>query len=202
MNQLSDSFRALASRVQITVCRIILHLADREVAPLLGILSAKAREAAEAGENLDVIGAGLSEICHSLLQADLYWLSATNESNTFWNEDEAADYVDELFTDSTQRYLSEIIISSQVDYTEDEFLTIPITENLVVMITVAFEGRVKTLETELTEPQTLRMGLIALINLHHQRRLRAIQVHFLPTQFGEELALDHVLLNFPELLPL
>ena len=37
-----------------------------------------------------------------------YWQSAGNEGDVVWDEGEAGDYVNELFTDSAQRYLSEI----------------------------------------------------------------------------------------------
>jgi uncharacterized membrane protein len=85
---------------------------------------------------------------------------------------------------------------------EDEPLTLPITSNLVVMITVAFTGEVADLETNLADREALEYGLKALINLHYQHRLEAIQVHFSPAQLGDELTSEQVLLNFPELVPI
>jgi uncharacterized membrane protein len=70
------------------------------------------------------------------------------------------------------------------------------------MITVAFEGENPDLETDLANMEALEIGLKALINLHYQKRLRAIQVHFSPAKLGDELTSDQVLLNFPELIPL
>jgi uncharacterized membrane protein len=70
------------------------------------------------------------------------------------------------------------------------------------MITVAYEGEVPELETDLASLGTLKAGLKALINLHYQERLQAIQVHFSPAQLGDELTNDQLLLNFPELIPL
>jgi len=119
--------------------------------------------------------------------------------DVFWNEGEAGDYVNELFTDSAARYLSESV-SGEVG--ENEPLTLPVTDNLVVMITIAFEGESAALETSLADREALEDGLKSIINLHYQGRLRAIQVHFSPAQLGDELTNEQLLLNFPELLPL
>lgn len=78
----------------------------------------------------------------------------------------------------------------------------PITHNLIVMITVAYEGEVPQLETDLANLPALKTGLKALINLHYQGRLQAVQVHFSPAQLGDELTDDQLLQNFPELIPL
>jgi uncharacterized membrane protein len=85
---------------------------------------------------------------------------------------------------------------------EKEPLTLPVTDNLVVMITIAFEGESAALETSLADREVLEDGLKSIINLHYQGRLRAIQVHFSPAQLGDELTNEQLLLNFPELLPL
>ena len=140
------------------------------------------------------------EICQSLLQNDLYWKAAGNEGDVFWNESEAGDFVTQLFTDSAQRYRSALL--SMDDRSPSADLSIPITQNLVVMLTVAFEGEVPELETDLSNLNALKAGLKALINLHYQDRLRAIQVHFSPARLGDELTSDQVLANFPELIPL
>ena len=145
------------------------------------------------------MGEGLVEICQNLLQMNLYWFSVANEGDVFWNEGEAGDYVNELFTDSAARYLSESV-SGEVG--EKEPLTLPVTDNLVVMITIAFEGESAGLETSLADREALEDGLKSIINLHYQGRLRAIQVHFSPAQLGDELTNEQLLLNFPELLPL
>ena len=200
MNSWRDRLNQLGGRTRYVVCRLFIHLAGEEVAPLLGILNRAAREAVESDGDLEVLGEGLVEICQNLLQYDIYWQSAANEGDVFWSEGEAGDYVNELFTDSAQRYLSE------PDYQEpvrrDEPLSLPVTRNLVVMITVAYTGEVPELETDLASLDALKAGLKALINLHYQQRLQAIQVHFSPAQFGDELTTEQLILNFTELIPL
>ncbi|MBE5228826.1 MAG: DUF1517 domain-containing protein [Microcystis sp. M54BS1] len=199
MSSLGDRFKKFAGKTRYVVCRLFLHLYGQEVAPLIGILNRTGREAIDSEGDLEVMGEGLVEICQNLLQMNLYWFSVANEGDIFWSEGEAGDYVNELFTDSAARYLSESV-SSQLG--EKEPLTLPVTDNLVVMITIAFEGESAALETSLADREALEDGLKSIINLHYQGRLRAIQVHFSPAQLGDELTNEQLLLNFPELLPL
>jgi len=201
MSSWGDRFNQLSGKTRFVVARLFLHLAGAEVAPLLGILNRAAREAVESDGDLNILGEGLVEICENLLQYDTYWQSAANEGDVFWKEGEAGDYVNELFTDSAQRYLSEPF-SSEAGSEQDQLLSLPITRNLVVMITVAAEGEEPKLETDLSNIPAFKAGLKALINLHYQGRLRAIQVHYSPAQFGDELTNDQLLTNFPELIPL
>lgn len=199
MGSLGDRFKKFAGRTRYVVCRLFLHLYGQEIAPLIGILNRAGREAIDSEGDLEVMGEGLVEICQNLLQMNLYWFSVANEGDIFWSEGEAGDYVNELFTDSAGRYLSESV-SGEVG--EKEPLTLPVTDNLVVMITIAFEGESAGLETSLADREALEDGLKSIINLHYQGRLRAIQVHFSPAQLGDELTNEQLLLNFPELLPL
>jgi uncharacterized membrane protein len=196
---LRDRFSKLTGGTRFVVSRLFLHLAGQEVAPILGVLNRTARAAMDADGDLEVLGEGLVEICQTLLQYDEYWLSAANEGDVFWSEGDAGDYVNELFTDSAQRYLSEPDFSNTPT---DQPLSIPITRNLVVMITAAFTGEVPELETDLSNITALKDGLKALINLHYQEKLQAIQVHFSPAQLGDELTNDQLLQNFTELIPL
>jgi Protein of unknown function (DUF1517) len=196
---LRDRFNQMSGRTRFVVSRIFVHLLGNEVAPLLGVLNQAGREAIEAQGDLSILGEGLVEICQSLLQNDLYWQSAGNEGDVLWNEGEAGDFVTQLFTDSAQRYRSTPDYSRSQDSGD---LSIPITQNLVVMLTVALEGESPELETDLADINALKAGLKALINLHYQDRLRAIQVHFSPARLGEELNSDQVLTSFPELIPL
>jgi hypothetical protein len=199
MNAWRDKFNQMMGRTRIVVCRLFIHLAGEEVAPLLGVLNRAAREAIAAEGDLDVAGEQLVEICQSLLQYDLYWRSAANEGDVFWNEGEAGDYVNELFTDSAQRYLSQPDLSPPAP---DAPLSLPVTSNLVVMLAVAYKGEVADLETDLSHIAALKAALKALINLHYNHRLLAVQVHFSPAQLGDELTDDQLLPNFPELIPL
>ncbi len=201
MGSIGDRFNKLTGKTRYLVCRIFIHLAGQDVAPLLGVLNRAAREAIEAEGDLAVLGEGLVDICQKLIAMSLSWQSAANEGDVFWSEEEAGDYVTQLFTDSAQRYLSEpdLLTSERV---ENEPLSLPVTRNIVVMITVASKGEVSQLETNLADHIALEAGLKALINLHYQGTLEAIQVQFSPAQFGDELTNEQLLLNFPELIPL
>ncbi|MBD2515335.1 MAG: DUF1517 domain-containing protein [Desmonostoc geniculatum HA4340-LM1] len=195
-----DSFNKMIGRTRYVVFRLFLHLGGGEVAPILGVLNSAGRDAIDADGDLEVLGEALVELSQTLLQYDDYWLSVANEGDVFWNEGEAGDYVNELFTDSAQRYLSEPDYSSTSGF--DEPLSVPVTRNVIVMITVAYEGEVPDLETDLSSAQAIKEALKALINLHYSHKLRAVQVHFSPAQLGDELTSDQLLEYYPELVPL
>ena len=194
-----DRISQFSGKTRFVVSRIFIHLAGSEVAPLLGVLNRVAREAIEADGDLEVLGEGLVTVCQNLLQMNAYWQSAANEGDVLWDEGEAGDYVNELFTDSAQRYLSQIDTTENED---NETLSLPVTRNLVIILTVAFEGESADLENNLADAEALEYGLKALINLHYQEKLRAIQIHFSPAKLGDELNGEQLLLNFPELIPL
>jgi hypothetical protein len=199
MGLLGDRFNRLTGKTRYMVCRIFLHLRGQEVAPLLGVLNQASREAIAEDGDLEVLGDCLVEIGENLLQLKLYWQSAANEGDVFWDEGEAGEYINELFTDSAQRYLAEANLGG---VEKNEPLTLPVTENLVVMIAVAVEGEVPELETDLASISGMENGLKTLINLNYQNRYRAIQVHFSPAKLGDELTSEQLILNFPELIPL
>lgn len=199
MPGLGDRFKQFAGKTRFVVCRLFVHLAGSEVAPLLGTLNQAARDAVAAEGDLETLGEGLVDICQTLSQNRNTWRSASNEGDIFWDEGEAGDYVAELFADSAQRYLSSPEVG---DGSPEEPLTLPATRNLVVMITVAFVGEVAELETDLADISALEAGLKALVSLQYQGKLRAIQIHYSPAQLGDELTDEQLLLNFPELIPL
>ena len=200
MTSWRDRISQFSGKTRFVVSRIFIHLAGEEIAPMLGVLNRVAREAIEAEGDLEVLGEGLATVCQNLLQMSNYWQSAANEGDVLWDEGEAGDYVNELFTDSAQRYLSELDTTQDID--DDDPLSLPITSNLVIILTVAFEGESPDLENNLADIEALEYGLKALIDLHYQEQLRAIQIHFSPAKLGDELDSEQLLLNFPELIPL
>ncbi|HIK13039.1 MAG TPA: DUF1517 domain-containing protein [Oscillatoriaceae cyanobacterium M33_DOE_052] len=200
MSSIGDRFNKMIGRTRFVVCRLFVHLGGAEVAPLLGVLNRAAINAIEADGDLKVLGESLVEICENLLRSDSYWRSAANEGDVFWEEELAGNYWNELFTDSSQRYLSEPNLSDNAP--TDAPFSLPVTTHLVVMIAIAFEGEVPSLETDLANMEALRAGLKSLINLHYQKNLRAISVHFSPAQLGDQLTEDQLYEHFPELIPL
>ncbi|MEM9506172.1 MAG: DUF1517 domain-containing protein [Cyanobacteria bacterium P01_E01_bin.35] len=200
MSSWRDRISKFSGKTRFVVSRIFIHLAGSEIAPVLGELNRVAREAIEAEGDLEVLGAGLVSVCEYLLQMNSYWQSAGNEGDVLWNEGEAGDLINELFTDSAQRYLSSADAIEAAD--EDQPLSLPVTRNLVIMLTVAVEGESPDLENNVADVEALELGLKALVNLHYQEKLRAIQIHFSPARLGDELDGEQLLLNFPELIPL
>ncbi|MEN9518636.1 MAG: hypothetical protein RLZZ381_1224 [Cyanobacteriota bacterium] len=200
MTSWRDRISQFSGKTRFVVSRIFIHLAGSEITPMLGTLNRVAREAVEADGDLAVLGEGLVSLTQEILQMREYWQSAGNEGDVFWDEGEAGDYVNELFTDSAQRYLSGVDSAESTD--DDEPLSLPVTRNLVIMLTVAFEGESADLENNLADIEALEYGLKALINLHYQEKLRAIQIHFSPARLGDELDGEQLLVNFPELIPL
>ncbi|MBD1875851.1 DUF1517 domain-containing protein [Nodosilinea sp. FACHB-131] len=193
-----DRFSQISGQTRFVVCRIFVHLSGREVAPLLGVLNQAVREAINSEGDMQVLGNQLVQVCESLLEYETFWQSAANEGDVLWDEGDAGDYVNELFTDSAARYGSEI----GSDSNGNENFAIPVTQNVVVMLTVASEGEVPELETNLADVTALKAGLKALVNLNYRGTLRAIQMHFSPAQLGDELTSDQLIENFPELIPL
>ena len=198
---ITDRFNQFVGKTRYVVSRIFIHLQGNEVAPLLGILNQNARMAVDTDGDMEVMGECLVNTCEGILQYKTYWQSASNEGDVFWNEADAGDFVTELFTDSGQRYLS------QPDFEEEEVaentpLSLPVTDNIIVMIIVAFEGELSELETDIADMEALTAALKALINLSYKQNYRAIAIHFSPARLGERLTSDQIIINFPELIPL
>lgn len=194
-----NTFNRMMGKTRYVVSRLFLHLNGQEIASILGVLNRAARKAIDADGDLEILGEELVLLCETFLQYDEYWCSAANEGDVFWSEGEAGDYVNELFTDSAQRYGANLDSSSA---SANQPLTLPVTENIIVMITVAAEGEFSELETDLANISALKAAFSTLINLHYKHKLRAIQVHFSPAQLGDELSRDQLLEYYPELIPL
>jgi Protein of unknown function (DUF1517) len=190
-------FRKMTGQTRYVVSRLFIQLSGSEAVPILGVLNQVAQEAIASDGDLGIMGSGLVRICEKILDLKTYWQAAGNEGDVFWQEEAAGDYVNELFTDSAERYLSEPEFESNQDP-----LSLPVTDNVIVMITVAFTGENEDIETDLANLEALERGLKALINLNYEERLKAIQIHFSPARFGDQLTDDQILLNFPELIPL
>ena len=200
MSSWQDNFNKFTGKTRFVVSRLFLHLGGSEVTPFLGVLNGAVREIVASEGDLEVAGERLVEVCQSLLQYDTYWQSAANEGDVIWDEGEAGDFFDELFTDSASRYLSS---GDNEDYEpDDQPLTLSPTGNLVVMLTVAFEGEVPDIEADLASMGAMTAALKALINLHYQEKLRGVQIHFSPARLGNELDNEQLLVNFSELIPL
>jgi hypothetical protein len=195
---IGDGLNKFMGKTSYVVTRIFLHLSGTEVTPVLGVLNQAGRQIIEADGDLTIAGECLGEVCQNLLQYEHAWRSAGNEGDLIWDEGEAGGFVNELFTDSAQRYLSEPDPTAK----PEEDLTLAPTPNLVVMITVAFTGEDDTIQANLSDVGRMRMALKTIINLHYQNRLEAVQIHFSPAQLGDQLSDDQVLQNFPELMPL
>jgi Protein of unknown function (DUF1517) len=198
MSAWTDRFNRLTGKTRFVVSRIFVALTGNESTTLLGVLNRAAQIAIDTDGDLEIMGESLVEICESLLQRETSWESSHNEGEVFWSEEDASGYLNELFTDSSRRYFSEMDETAD----GDQPLSIPMTSNVVVMLTLAIEGEVPDLETDLSNIQALRQALSAICNLQAQRRLRAIQVNFSPDQMGVVLTSDHLMQQFPELIPL
>lgn len=203
MSTLGDRFNRMTGKTRFVVCRIVVSLRGAEVAPLLGTLNQAARMTIEQEGDLNVMGEQLETIVSQLIDLQPYWQSACNEGDVFWDEGEASDYVNELFADSAQRYQGNFDPGNASDLASaDDPLTLPVTENVLVSLTIATEGEVPAIETDLADLDALTDGLKALSTLHYQERLRAVQVHFAPAQLGDRLTDEQLLSNYPELIPL
>jgi hypothetical protein len=156
-------FNRMMGKTRYVVCRLFLHLQGSDVAPILGVLNRSARTAIEADGDLEVLGEELGQLCQTFLQHDEYWYAAANEGDVFWKEGETGDYVNELFTDSAQRYGASLDFNAN---SSNQPLSLPVTRNVIVMITIATEGEVPELETDLANIPALKAAFKALINLH------------------------------------
>ncbi len=195
---MGDRLNQWLGKTRFVVSRVFIHLSGSGATPLLGILNPVCQRAIAADGDLDALGEGLVEVCQGAIEYRDYWRSVTNEGDVFWDEGEAGDCFNTWFVDAAGRYLSQ---PSEADETETSMTPNP-TEHLVVMLAFAYEGESPDLETDLADFEALQAGLKALMTLHYNQQLRAIQVHFSPARFGDTLTADDVLEHYPELVPI
>lgn len=183
------------SRKRFVVTRIFIHLRGNGVAPLLGTLN----QAIRAEE--DAMGTGLVDACQAILDFDRYWYAAANEGEVFRDEGSAGAHLQELHTEADNYFASDLL-QTTAPPAEADPLTLPVTSNVIAIVTLAYTGEATALETGLDEADRLTDALKAAIDLHYQGRLRGVQIHFMPARLGDELTEDRILEYFPELIPL
>ncbi|MGH2415717.1 MAG: DUF1517 domain-containing protein, partial [Microcystaceae cyanobacterium] len=59
MSAWRDRINQFTGKTRYVVCRLFIHLAGEEVAPVLGVLNRAARNAIEKNGDLEVLGEGL-----------------------------------------------------------------------------------------------------------------------------------------------
>jgi Protein of unknown function (DUF1517) len=196
--RLTEMANKMAGNPRLVVLQIMLHLQGKEIFSIHQLLLQAQENAIAAEGDLRVLEVDLLEICTHLLQLELFWRSAANLGDVFWNADGAADYLNELFMQTVERYP----VASEEALQEALALPDCSTDHLVLTLTIAFEGEEPNLETDLADRSALKQGLICVTNLQEQQRLRAIQVHFSPAAIGEVLTEDEILERYPELIPI
>jgi Protein of unknown function (DUF1517) len=181
------------------VASLMVGLDGQVAAPLLGVLNQASRTILEADGEFETASREVAAVCSALFDYEMAWSRSANWGEVFNKEEEAGDYGAESFSDLSQRYLS----GSAGD---DSVAVIPSTarasQNIVVMVTVAYMGKVEELETSITSAQQLKAALKAIISLHHKDQLQLAHLHYAPAHFGDDLDEDQLLINYPELVAL
>jgi hypothetical protein len=196
---LRDSFNSLTGKSRFVVSRLFIQLAGTGFGPLWGQLQQFQVEANRSDGDLDIMGEGLVSLCEALSRRSIEWTAAANEGEVFWDEGEAADYINELFMDSAARYVLE---EDEEPSGDQSTLTLSGVQTLVVSIAWAYIGEIPDLEANLADVEALKRALIALPNLHFSHQLEALQVHFCPVRPEYPLSPDQLLEYFPELSPI
>lgn len=186
------------SRKRFVVTRIFVHLRGNGVAPLLGALNQSIRTEEAA---VDSIGKGLVDACQAVLDFDRYWYAAANEGEVFRDEGSAGAHFQELQTEADSYFANDVLEASDPPAEADP-LTLPATDNVIAIATLAYTGESAALEAGLDAADLLTEALKAAIDLHYQNRLKGVQIHFMPAQLGDELTEDRILEYFPDLIPL
>jgi len=181
------------------VTTLLVGLEGRSAAPLLGALTQASGRILDSDGEFEVASQEIAGVCGALLDYETAWNRAANWGEAFTKEEQAGDYGAETFSDLSQRYLSS-------SATEGSVLSVPNTarppQNIVVMITVAYQGEIPELEANLHSLTQVKSALKAIVALHHKDQLQLAHLHFAPAQFGDDLDEEQLLVNYPELVTL
>jgi len=175
----------------------MVSLNGYEAAPLLGALSRSSRHIIDSEGEFEVASAEMAKVCGALMDYEASWHRAANWGEVFSKEEQAGDYGAEAFSDLSQRYLSS---GEGLDDAPPASTRPP--QNIVVMLTVAYLGEEKDLETPLTDVQKVKAALKTIVALHHRDGLQLAHLHYAPAHFGDDLNEDQLLINYPELVAL
>jgi len=180
------------------VTTIMVGLNGRVAAPLLATLNRATQTIVEYDGEFEVASAELSRIAGALVDYETSWSHSANWGEVFKKEEEAGDYGADCFAQNSQRYLS----SGDGPVTETAPVQVKAPQNIVVMLTVAYEGEIQDLEASLTSTESLKRALSAIVALHNRDQLQVAHLHYAPAHFGDDLDDDQLLVNYPELVAL
>ncbi|WP_218081010.1 DUF1517 domain-containing protein [Anthocerotibacter panamensis] len=182
------------------VTTIMVGLNGLTAAPLLGALNRSTREIIASDGDFEVASAEIAKVAGGLLDYESAWTHSANWGEVFTKEVEAGDYGAECFAQNSQRYLSSGEGLQEAPVAVPTRARSP--QNIVVMLTVAYQGELAELETALTSVDAVRRALAALVVLHNKDQLQLAHLHYAPAHFGDDLDTDQLLVNYPELVAL
>ena len=189
----------LFDRKRYAVATILLGVEGAPVRPLMAALGRSTRRIVETEGEFEVASEEMFHTVERLIEHEHAWSHAGNWGEVFNKEEDAGRYGEECFADCAGRYLS-----SGGGSGEDESGAAGDAAEgpLVVMLTVAYQGKVGELERTLATRGEVASALSAIAALHHQGRLELAHIHFAPAQEDEVLTEDRMLVGYPELLSL
>jgi len=180
------------------VTTVLVGLDGQTAAPLLGTLSQATRTIAESDGDFEIASAEMARIAGALVDYETAWSRSANWGEVFKKEEEAGDYGAECFAENSQRYLS----SGDGPVSTTAPVSAKSPQNIVVMLTVAYQGEIAELEASLTSVESVRRALAQIVALHGRDQLQLAHIHYAPARFGDDLDEDQLLVNYPELVAL
>lgn len=187
------------ARKRFVVANMLLHLQGPETRRLLGTLHCCNQAIIQSHGDFGVASECLAEVCSCLAEHPEAWKASANWGERFSAMQDAGNHGAECFAELSQRYLGENPgsgVQEQACAPNHHAL------NLVVAMTVAYQGEVPALETAITSVATVRDALQAILALHHQDRLLLAHVHHVPAHPEHPLDDELLLVSFPELVDL